>query len=75
MYYFENDEPDSCIGFLFTESCTITVPQAGGRDNTSFDHLEYSVSGDGEGIVFKEFSNEVYYPFVITTIGGKLLYA
>lgn len=71
MYYFETDEPDSCVGVIFVESSTITIPNIG-NESTSFDHIEYSSSRNGDGVVFKDFNGEEFFPFVITTIGGMI---
>jgi len=70
LYYFETDEPDTCIGMTFVESCTITIPRVG-SESTSFDHIEYTFTPCRDGIMFKEFGNEEFFPFVVTTVGGK----
>ena len=69
LYYFESDEPDTCVGMILVESCTVTVPKIGGTD-ASFEHIDYTLSRHGDGVVFKDFEDEESFPFVITTIGG-----
>lgn len=45
MYYFENDEPESCIGFIFTESCSIESPStASPREDSFEEHCPFIIN-------------------------------